>query len=205
MYERSQRNDHSPDSGGEQLSTAYLAGLRGKVRVRHFNQFEYPFSLFILRTKIRDDHRRNFDLRIDPYNQCIYLRLGAVSILARPDAGYVSRNGGHVFEPYLDKELAPLQVEELAAHFFTMAGRARGDTLSTHITEEDGTLTIERVQIHMSDTFPGPPDAEDFSYWLCTITGAQPAEILPSPGRHISFLVDESGAFLECPADEGWH
>ena len=205
-YDRAERLDRSPSTQGERLIRRYLAGLRGQVIVEHFNQFEYPMSLFWFRTLQRADPRRNFDFQVSPYLQALYLRLGHWSFLARADAGYVRRNGAHVFLPFQQAELAPLQMEELAAHFFTMAELAKHDHLVRRERLPSGRIRYTHLEMRRREPFyPSSDDGREFLGWFSHFTGAEPSDLLMGPGRRRTFLPDDSGQLLHCPAEEGWH
>jgi uncharacterized protein with PIN domain len=206
LYDRAERMDRSKWSSGESLIRDYLGGLRGKIFVTHRNQFEYAMSIFWLKTKVRSDVTRNFDFQVSPYLQCLYLRLGQWSLLARADAGYIRRNGSHIFEEYLDEELAPLQVEELAAHFFTMAELAKGDHGLTRVKLPNGITRVERIQIPVREPFREEgDDGSVFVKWFAHLTGAPGEALLLGGGRRWTCLKYDSGEHLNVPADAGWH
>ncbi len=207
LYERAATNNRSDESGGEQLSRDYLGELRGQTYVTHRNRWNYPFSVIWLRSKVRLEPSRNFDFQLCPFTQAIYLRCGDISMLARPDAGYIARYGSHIFEPYLDKVLAPLQVEELAAHFFTMAERAKGDHMSSRALSDrpGGPIIVERFDLGHRYPFHGSPDDEVFRYWLTRLTGGSIEELFPSTGGRKTYLESDDGVFFDIPPDAGWH
>ncbi len=101
LYDRAERDDRSPISGGEAHSLDYLAVIRGSVSISHRSEGDFPFSLYWLPTKVRAEASNNFDFQVGPYGQSLYMRLGNYSLLARPDSGYLVRNGNHVFRDAL--------------------------------------------------------------------------------------------------------
>ena len=204
IYDRAARNDRSNPSSGEELSRAYLAGLRGKVQVTHRNQFAYPISVFWFRTKPRSDPRRNFDFQVSCYLQCMYLRLGTISMFGRIDAGFLRRHGSHFFQNYLNRKLAPLQVEELAAHFFAMAELSRGDQLSRKMEVSEGVKIIEQIELPRRSPFL-QSDGSEFMRWFSVLTGAGIDELQVNKNKVKTFLYNEEGGFPNIDSDIGWH
>jgi hypothetical protein len=193
-------------SGGEKLIRDYLGGLKGKVIVSHRNQFAYPISFFWFPTKLRTEPGRNFDFQISPYLQSLFLRLGPISFFARADGGYVRRHGAHIFQEFLGRELAPIQIEELAAHFFTMGELAKGDHLVRRERLPGGRTVVTRVEIPRKEPFyPLTEKEEPFMSWFAYFTGASKSELLMDHGLRRTYLARESGEYLDCPADFGWH
>ncbi|MEO8805813.1 MAG: hypothetical protein ABI433_07010 [Burkholderiaceae bacterium] len=206
FYERAGRDDTTEDSGGEKASRDYLAGLRGKRIVHHRNHAGFPFSILWLKTKLRADPKRNFDFRVNPYGQSLFLRLGNYSLLARPDYGYISRYGRDFFSRYVHHEHAPLQVEELAAHFFAMADCSLGDHARRQVAPSsvDGVTVLESIDLGHRVLFTVEVH-ERFRYWFVTLTEATEEDLFDLPGGGRRTFFGAEGSFVEIDAEAGCH
>ena len=176
----------------------YLRMLRGKVTFSALLQ-DFPFSLLIFRTKLPKKLSERFDFKIVHQLDAVYVRLGKWSILARSDGGYISLYGQSFFAPFTERKLAPLQVEELAAHFFTMAER-QDHPLLFYTRQEDDTEVIEFINVTLNRPFYGGPDAHDFISWFALLTRIPEAKLTPG-GHRWTFLKNDDGTTLSIPAD----
>lgn len=181
------------------LCKFFLKMLRGQVRLFH-QRLEFPFTVFIFDTKLPRQHRERFDYRLVHELQALYVRLGRWSMLCRFDGGYLALHGRHFFRPYLGRKLAPLQTEELAAHFFTMAERQAYPLL--YVRRRTTPEEIEYIPLEFNRPFVEPGDSSDLGFWLAYFT-RQPLECVLQGNRSWTCLLDASGKFLNVPADAG--
>ncbi len=180
------------------LCRFYLRMLRGQVRITHIN-LDFPFTIFVFPTKLPRKQDERFDFQLARNLNALYLRLGRWSLLSRFDGGYLALYGKHFFEPFFRRRLAPLQVEELAAHFFTMAERQAHRLLYVH--RRYGKLEeIEYLPVPLRRPFITPKTCDDFAYWFSYFTRV-PASTLVTPNHRRTFLLDDAGHLMNIPGD----
>jgi hypothetical protein len=179
------------------LYHSYFKMLRGEARIR-YEERDFPFTLLSFTTKVPHRKRRRFDLQIYPGLDAFYMRLSHRSLLCRFDGGHIREHGAHFFEPYQKQLLAPLQMEELAANFFTMATRQSGSPLYLRFWNA-GVESIVYIPVGNSG-FIDRDDDDDLIEWMARCTRC-PRKVFEFPGGRRTFLFDEDNQFWDLPVN----
>jgi hypothetical protein len=177
----------------------YFRALRGDCVV-HSLSGATPFSMFVFRAKVPPRRRSGYDFLVFPYLQALYMRLRHRVVLCRVDGGYLAQYGSHFFAPFRESILAPLQCEELASHFFTMAGRQRVEPKV--VREWRGkTESVQYMDLPVRQPFIEPPTSDDVIGWLARCTRSSEEAWRGNDGGALTFLRDKSGAVPDLPVN----
>lgn len=182
----------------DEMCQFYLRMLRGTVKISHL-MLPFPFSAFVFRTKVPRGPSERFDFQVAKDLSAMYVRLGPYALLSRFDGGYLALYSDAFFKRYSKRVLAPLQMEELAAHFFTMAERQAHPLLYIR-RSEDGVDVLEYLPVTVRHPFVEHGTIDDFLYWFSYLTHVSTDSLLMPNGRR-TFLEDSRGRFLTIPAD----
>lgn len=127
---------------------------------------EFPFSVEAFRTKVPACLEARFDFHLDTQLYAMYLRFGCWMMVACLDGGYISFQAHSFFEAYRGFELAPLQAEEMAAHFFTMASTSR--CYMNYVSEVDGggVEHLKATLAPVNEPFSESPDYAELTHFL---------------------------------------
>lgn len=100
-----------------QLVHYFIQGLRLPITFQSADA-DFPGTLFLFRLQRPRHPKVQFDFHDDVVNQCVYMRLGEVGLLASFDAGAQAISYKEMFCRYARCTLHPQQFEELGARLF---------------------------------------------------------------------------------------
>lgn len=159
-----------------------------------------PASIFVFEVKEPDKFR--FDYKDDVIHRCMCLRLGRVGILVAFDMGAQLVEGAEFFPEFIRHSLHPLQFDELAANLFAKA-RVFKINPAVMIAESAGTISFNVMPLTSSpyaEVF-GDITPDDVGEYLWRFARLPREVVLPEPGRRITFLKTDDGAFRDIPID----
>lgn len=197
----------------KELCYKFLGRLNSRVEVsngRQRNPFvplrelDFPFSAEAFRTKVPTNIKHQFDYHLDTYLYAIYLRFGCWMLVACLDGGYISYHAHEYFNRYREFELAPLQAEEMAAHFFTMAYTARCYKNYTSRVDKDGIEQLESTAVPIAAPFVNSDDYAELVHYLRFFTKEPRIEGWhPERGLATWLAIDDKGRLHPAGADDG--
>jgi hypothetical protein len=180
------------------LALHYLKMLRGQALFHSLLQ-PVPLSFFFFHIKCPDGREDQFSYELFPDLAAFYLRIRHWGLLFRSDGGYIAQFGTHFFEKFLTKDLAPIQLTELAAHFFTMA-RCQRRSLEAIIsrTKSGGRELIELdlTTLPPRRAFDDDKGGRFLKFFLACLNHMEPSE-LQDLEEFGSYLTDGDGNILD--------
>lgn len=195
--------------GRDELAKKFVGMLSGRVEVSSGERMpfvpsrnlDFPFSMESFRTKVPEKIEHQFDYHLDTELYAMYLRFGSWTMLACLDGGYIAYHAHEYFERYRGFELAPLQAEEMAAHFFNMASTSRCYLNYVSKPGAEGVELLTSTVSPIENPFTEPEDHGPLVYWLRHFT-KQPKIRWVSGVGLITWLAISKGKLFHVGADE---
>ncbi|HVW94389.1 MAG TPA: hypothetical protein VHA56_00305 [Mucilaginibacter sp.] len=158
----------------------------------------FPGSIFICHVKTGTDSFKNFDYLDAVPEQCLMIRLGEIGIVAvLADGNLQEILFKKNFEPYLSRQLAPLQFKNLFAeclyrqHLFSDPFRYEISNIS-----EDSLTIKQQLNEDFKGNVYGEWNSNDYANLMSQIFGGEASEYKVK-GGHPSFLFDKNGQFKD--------
>jgi hypothetical protein len=181
------------EEGDVKILHIFLQSLVKPVFIKCYDK-DFPVSVIHYRTQLPLHVNNQFNFKTWPLGNSLYFRIGRRGFLICFDAGYLTKYKGFDFWKYQDKRLHPLQLAELAAHFFNLS-QLRCNNRSYLRRLIDNNIYIDYFPDNFSRWYDDNPDEKGLVKLLCFTTGFSREVIVREQGI-VTYLRNETGDFF---------
>ncbi|WP_461643942.1 hypothetical protein [Labilibaculum euxinus] len=179
--------------GDMKILHIYLQSLVKPIFVNCYDK-DFPISVVHYNLQVPPHVNRQFDYKTSFEANSFMIRVGRKGFLISFDGGYLTKYLSFDFHKYGSERLHPLQLIELAAHFFTLS-ESKGNERKYLLKNHKEKITVDYLPDNFRVPYIFDGISDKFLEIFSVLLGREKSSLITGENSRLSYLEDSNGFF----------